>query len=245
MCPMKVRKHKYSLLITILLLVAQLAEAQHAWHEITGGLGLSYATKERSSSSYTVRVLPTVGLTSFIPFSERIALKTGAIYQYKGISSSGRGTNRDSAEFSYTTQSTSSYHFINIPLQLAVNIGNNKQGFWRVAGGMSYGFLVAARKQLDFQTYKDNHLIRTNSLRWKPIIGSEQSGNTEGLPGDEGTPLHFFVPALRADITYQWQERLLISAFYEYNLQDVRVRTVGNSVAKLHYTGLSFGVLFW
>jgi hypothetical protein len=218
---------------------------QHMWYEVSGGPAISFVTTENNPFHYGHKIVPHGGVTAFIPFNNRIAFKTGAIYQFKSISSKGIGFYKDSVNLHYALDSKSNYHFINVPLQLAMNIGSNKQGFWRVAAGMSYGFLIAARKHLNMQTYEGNDLLRDNTLAFKPVLGSERSGNYPGLPGQEGTPLHVFTPSVRVDITYQWQERLLLSAFYEYNLQDVRVRTVSNSIERLHYTGISFGVLFW
>ena len=239
--------HTFKLFILVLILLspARHAVAQHIWYEIFAGPAVSYVSKERDALSHSHKWVPHAGITAFIPFNDRIALKTGAIYQMKGISSSGTGYNKDSAMFRYGLDTRTTFHFLNIPLQLAVNIGKNKQGFWRVAGGMSYGFLVGAKKHLNMQTYKGEDLLRARAISFKPVRGSERSGSYPGLPNHEGTPLHVFTPAVRLDVTYHWQERLLISAFYEYNLQDVRVHKAGNSSLKLHYTGLSFGVLFW
>jgi hypothetical protein len=236
---------RISIFILILVASAHPASSQHIWYEAFGGPSISFASKERNSSIYGYKLGLHGGINTFIPFNDKIALKTGAIYQLKRISSKGEGINKDTASIHYTFQSNSSYHLISVPLQLAVNIGDNPQGFWRIAAGMNYGFMVAAKKDITFQTYEDNELVRDNKLSFRPIIGSEQSSSRTGLPAQEGTPVRFFIPALRFDITYHWQERILLSAYYEYDLEDVRVRTVGNSTARLHSTGVSFGVLFW
>ena len=233
--------------ILVLFLVAPgaPANAQHIWYEAFGGPSFSFVSKEHTSATYGHKFGLHGGINAFIPFNNKVAFKTGAVYQLKRVGSKGDGVNRDTAGIHYTFQSNSSYHTISVPIQLAVNIGDNPQGFWRVAAGMNYGFIIAAKKVMTFQTYEDNELVRDNKVSFKPVIGSERSGSRPGLPGQEGTPVKFFVPALRFDVTYHWQERILLSAFYEYDLEDVRVRTVENSKARFHSTGVSFGVLFW
>jgi hypothetical protein len=179
------------------------------------------------------------------PFNDRVAIKTGLLYQQKGIKTEGEIFTRDSVDIRNATSSRSTYHFINIPLQLAYNFGTNQESLWRIAGGMSYGLMAAARTNLDIRSYKENELFEMRSVSFDPLITTSLKDNNPTVPGNEGTPLYLFTPSVRVDLTYQWQERLLLSFFYEYDLHDVHIRTTRNASVNLHYTGIALGVKFW
>ena len=137
------------------------------------------------------------------------------------------------------------YHFISIPLQLAVSFGAHSQDVYRIAGGMNYGFLAAANSKITIDSYYDEQTKTGKTFSYSHLIAAQPKNDIDGLPQHEGTAMYFFVPSLRFDFTYQWQERIILSAFYEYDLQDIRMRTVGRSRVNLHYAGISVGVKFW
>lgn len=226
-------------------LITFCTSAQERWFEITAGPAFSFASKKNDATNYDYRIVPQGGISGFFSFNKRVALKTGILYQLKGLKTNGESINSDTVEIRYAISSQSTYHYINVPLQLAINLNDNAEDQWRIAAGMSYGFMIAARTNAKVLTYNGDDLIQAKTISWHPKIGTAPKDNYPGLPAQEGTSLYLFTPSARIDLTYQWQERLLISAFYEYSLQDTRVRTVGTSKLNLHYVGISFGVRFW
>jgi hypothetical protein len=233
-------------MIVVILSLANGTQAQHPWYEISAGPSVSFSSGVRNPYSYNFRILPQAGLMAFFPFNKKVAFKTGLIYQNKSLDTKKiRVTDPDTASISYDVVSRQRYHFLDIPLQLAVNIGRDMQGFWRIAGGMSYSFLVSSRSDADLDRFEHESFVGDRHITWEPTISMERVSNNPELPSEEGSPLYLFTPALRLDITYQWQERLLLSAYYQYNLQDLRIRTSGASIANLNSAGLSFGILFW
>ena len=231
---------KYSALC-FLLFCSVNSSAQQKWFETTAGTGLSFATTKASPLDYQTRILPHLGVTAFIPFSKTVALKTGVIYQQKGNKTAG--ALKDSLDVFNVISSEETFHYLSIPLQLAFNFSEHSSGLWRVAAGMSYGFLVKATKSIDFQTYDGGTFVGEDSKSFNQAIGIESSQNYPGLPAQEGTALYVFTPAVRLDLSYQWQRQFVFSAFYEYNLQDNRMRIHQNARTNLHYTGISVGVI--
>jgi hypothetical protein len=232
-------------LFAIILLGATAATGQQRWFEFTTGAAISFGTKENNPSTYNFRILPHAGLTMIQPFNDRVGIKTGLIYQQKGLKVEGESVKQDSFLIRNATISRSTYHFVSVPLQLAFNLGTNQESLWRIAGGMSYGFMAKARTNTNIRTYKEDELVEIRSVSFDPLITTSLKDNNPSLPGNEGTPLYLFTPSVRLDVTYQWQERLLLSFFYEYDLQDVHIRTARNARVNLHYTGIALGVKFW
>ena len=177
-------------------------------------------------------------------FAPALDPKTGLLYQIKGMQSHGRYV-PDSVfrEESFTARND--YHSLHVPLQLAVSIPGQKGDVWRFAGGMSYGFLLAGYSKVTINSVYEDESEKHRTLAFYHIVALEPKGNHPRAPHEEGTTLNAFTPALRFDLTYLWQERLVLSAFYEYNLQDIRMRTANNSQVRLHYSGIALGVLFW
>jgi hypothetical protein len=233
--------------LAIFLLVFQTgATGQNPWYELTAGPSVNFTTGNRNPSSFNFKILPQGGITGFFPFNKKFSLKTGLIYQNNSMNTSVSGIkNNDTPSITYNVTSKSTYHFLDVPLQLAMNMGRDPQGFWRIAFGMDYRLLLQAKSETNIHSYEHETLIEDKSIIWRPGISLEKSSNNGDFPGQEGSPLYFFTPSVRADITYQWQERLLITAFYQYGLQDFRVRTSDRSSINMHTTGISLGVLFW
>src|SRR5690606_38619667 len=95
--------------------------------------------------------------------------------------------------------SKNDYHFISIPLQMAVSFGSGRQSLYRVAAGMSYGFLLAAHSEITIDSYFDEANKIRNTAHFSQLVTAQLKNDIEGLPLHEGTPVHFFVPALRFD----------------------------------------------
>lgn len=232
------------LLTAVICTIAQQARAQQRWFEFTSGLALSVPQAKGSPWHYKARLLPHAGLSGFFAFNNVFALKTGLLYEMKGYSTVARYV-PDSLYTMERFTSKTNYHFFHIPLQLAASFGHHNNGLFRMAAGMSYGFLVGARSSITVGSFDDQQQVRSRSISFDHLIALQKKDGIAGLPHHEGTSLYLFTPAVRIDLTYIWQERLLMTAFYEYTLQDSRTRTVNNSSLRLHYAGLALGVLFW
>jgi hypothetical protein len=227
-------------LFTVLLLLATTdAGAQYRWLEATAGPAFSFSPGKNNFST-NVKMLPQGGITAFIPFSKTLALKTGLIYQQKGLNY--YDLIPDSLKVMNSIESSTLYHYLNIPLQIAYSFEERKDQTWRLAAGMSYGFLLMAVKEIKISTYDDNIFVSAESSSFRQPIGIDAGPHQSGLPGQEGTALYVFTPALRADIGWVWQRKIVLGAFYEYNLQDNRMRIHQNQRRMLHYTGISVGV---
>lgn len=228
----------------IVFIFSSSATAQERWFEATTGAALSVPSAKGSPWRYQPRVLLHGGVSGFFSLNKTFAVKTGVFYQIKGMTTNASYT-PDSVYSSASFESQNTYHFISIPLQLAVTFGRHQDDCYRIAAGMDYNFMVAGYSKIDVTSHDDKNGTLHESLTYKHLISVSPKDDIPGLSHHEGTPLHLFTPAFRLDFTYQWQERLIISAFYEYNLQDVRMRTVDNSKVNLHYTGIALGVRFW
>ncbi len=228
-------------LFILLLFLSPCAAAQQKWFELTGGFGFTTASTSNSTVSYDSRILPTGGLTVHIPIVGRLALRSGILYQQKGLR--GGGSVADSLEVHSDLSSRETYHYLNIPLQLDVAFAGHKNGVWRIAGGMSYGILVDAVKSIRFRTYDGGSLVGEYEKEFKQSIGIESSQNYPGLPGQEGTALYVFTPAIRLDLTWQYKKQFVLGLHYEQHLQDIRMRVHNNARQKLHSVGIMAGVI--
>ena len=226
------------------LAIHQNVFAQERWFEVTAGPSVSIPQAKGAEFKYSPRILPSAGISGFFSINKTFAIKTGLLYQVKGLSTEAAYV-PDSIYDYQRFQSRSTYHMLNIPLQLAVSIPASHNDVYRIAVGMSYGFMLAGNTKIGIQSYNADQEVDRETRSYMHIIALQPKDNVPGLPKNEGTPLKLFTPALRLDFTYQWQERLLLSAFYEYNMEDVRLRTPDKSKINLHYMGVSFGVLFW
>jgi len=240
---MYLRLYFFAFLIGFLLTV-RTAVAQERWFEATGGLAFSQPEATGAPWHYKGRVLPHLGISGFFSFNKTFALKTGLLYQQKGLSTKA-SYKPDSVYQFEQFSSVNTYHFISVPLQLAVNFARNGIGVYRFAAGMSYGFLAAANSEIEINSYYDEQRRENTSVKYNQLVSAQPKNDIKGLPAHEGTPVYFFVPAVRLDVSYEWQERFIFSLFYEYNLQDIRMRTVDNSKMNLHYAGIAAGIRFW
>jgi hypothetical protein len=234
----------FFLLLGSFLIRPASAGAQQRWLEATAGGAVSFATVKGSDWKYGARILPHAGVSGFVCFNERLALKSGLLYQMKGMETRA-DYEPDSVFRTQSFVSRNDYHFLSIPLQLAYTFGKHKRDQYRVAAGMSYGFMMKANSTISIDSYYDDGTKEATSYNYTHLVTGEQKESIEWLPQEEGAPVAIFTPALRMDFTYQFEEKLLLTIFYEYNLQDVRTRTVSSSQARLHYTGISLGVRIW
>lgn len=220
--------------------------AQERWFEATAGGSISIPSVEGSGWNYGNRVLPCAGISGYFSLNKTFALKTGLLYQMKGMTT--QALYEPEADTNFIRQNFSSrneYHFLSIPLQLAVSFKINEQDFLHIDAGMSYGFMLAGFSSLDAHSLKQDFSEVDQAFSYTHLVTVQPKNNVPGLPAQEGTPLYLFTPALRADAVYIWQERLVFSVFYEYNLQDVRIRTINKSNINLHSIGIGVGVRFW
>jgi len=228
----------------ILFLQAKAVSAQDRWFEAMAGIGYTQPETKGSPWSYKGRILPNAGINCYIALSPTFSLKTGVLYQQKGLFTEG-SYKPDSVYQLQQFSSKNTYHFVNIPFQLAMNVAKNDIGTYRVAAGMSYSFLAAANSEIEVNSYYDDNRKDKTTVKYNHLVAAQPKDDIKGLPEHEGTPLYFFIPSLRLDISYLWQERFVFSVFYEYNLSDVRMRTVNDSKMNLHYAGVSAGIRFW
>jgi len=110
---------------------------------------------------------------------------------------------------------------------------------------MSYGFMLAGFSSIEAHSLKPDFSEVNQAFSYTHLVSAQPKNNVPDLPAQEGTPLKLFTPALRLDAVFIWQERLVFSAFYEYNLEDVRFRTINKSSINLHNIGIGVGVRFW
>lgn len=216
------------------------ALAQRHWLEASGGPALSYATKGNNFSSLP-RAVPHGGITAFIPFNDWLALKTGTLYQQKKLRYFDQID--DSLLVTNSISSETEYHYLSLPLQLAWTFHRRSDHAWRLTAGMSYGILLKATKRISFDTYDDGRLVDARTITFDQKIGLDPGENYPGLPGEEGTALYVFTPAARLDLSYEWKRKIVLGWFYEYNLQDMRMRLSDSRRRLLQATGLSLGVI--
>lgn len=220
------------------------ARAQQRWLELAAGGAVSVPAIKGSDWKHDARLLPHVGLTGFVSFNDYLSLKSGLLYQMKGME-----TNADYKPDSiYTRQSFTSrndYHLLNVPLQLAFTFGKHSRDKYRIAAGMSYGFMLKATSKIAVNSFFEDGTYEQQQYSYTHVVTVDEKEPSTWAPKEEGAPVAVFTPAVRTDFTYQFEEKLLLTVFYEYHLQDHRTRVVRGTSGRLHYAGIAVGVRIW
>ncbi len=225
---------KKILLVCLWIFPESLCAQKPYWSFGAGG-GVQFISKKSTPYDFSPLVLPSANIDYYQPIAEPIGLKTGIVYQMKGIQSLQENTvtGRKTEIKEYTL-----LHYAGIPLQLTAGWVNTRHYRRQISFGMNYGFLMFARTRQTIRIYENNQLISEQSGSFQNYVAAGRS--RDGRRGNDRSELYIFTPSLRFDISVQVHRRLFIGYYYEYNLSDISSNT-GTARAVLHSTGIQAG----
>jgi hypothetical protein len=199
---------------------ATVAGAQGVRFQILVGGGMNGVISRSGPVNYNTLLLPRLSAGARIPLTDNVALLTGADFQQKGFRS--QETRLDtSVRTSTAANATLRYSQVNIPLQVAVRLMQNKNLDIQLNAGMSYGFMISATAAWSNSTYYPSGDRDDYGGQAKPRISL--------LPDASRLPaanlksygaLYLFNPAFAGGLTLQARKHLLLQLYGEYNLYD-------------------------
>jgi hypothetical protein len=204
------------------------------------GMAASYVTKKYTGTKYHPRALPNAGAYVLIPVGQRLALRTGALYQQKGWHST-RAQNVITDQLDLQFRSKVTLHEVAIPMQLSYQTQERNQLQYAFSGGMSYGFLIAAEQVDEVDVYYDGRLDYTSSHSWTPTTGLFPDNSR--LKKGDGTRYFMFNAALRIDAGVRWKNKYVLKAFWEQGLNNISAVDQDPASIKVGYCGLQLGVV--
>lgn len=224
------------LLLTVVLFASH-ANAGDVKVEGQLGIGLCFASKKYTKTSFSPLVSPNAAVLFYKTIYKNISLKSGLIYQLKSIKT-GNQVVFDSSNTQLIIDGKISHHYLNIPLQLVFSFHKNERESWRIGAGFSYGFLIYAHSTGVMNSYYNTQLLDKQNYSYENYVGLTPS-RTRNRVSDR-SELFGFTPAVRLDVDHRLTKRFFVRGFYEYNLNDISSNP-GSTKVFLHYAGLSAG----
>jgi len=212
--------HRFFWLSFSAILGASTMRAQGLRFQVLAGAGMNGAIAQSGPTNYHAIVLPRICAGVRVPLTEKVALLSGVDLLQKGFRS--QRTRFDTSVRTKTAMnSTSRYSQLNIPLQVSVCLLRRDRFALEINGGMSYGFMIAARSAWSYSTYYPGGN--------RDDYGSEVEPGISLLPYDNRLAtsstanygaLYLFNPAFTGSVTLQLRRHLLLQLYGEYNLYD-------------------------
>lgn len=215
--------------------------AQPSRLQVMAGAGIGFVTAHSLNATYIPVRLPLAAARYAFPLHKHVAFITGLSYGQKGFDSRSEfrsGIDDDLDVYQGRTR----YQFLSIPLQVSLQLRQRRHCILWLDAGMSYGFMMRARADLDVYSYRHGRLINHNVYTSRPPIGL--------LPRDSRIPpavpchpasLNLFNPAVTASLILACRRRYILRAFYEYHLYDASSEP-GSGSLHLHAAGLMAGL---
>jgi hypothetical protein len=237
---MRILKTLKSMLVAICMMWVLPAHSQVLFFPQVG-YALSSVKAKNTDVDYKSRMLPNAGVGAWIPVGD-IFIKTGALYQQKGWTSSSVVVN-DIDETRQDIDGAMRFHELTVPLQVGYALtGRDAGGF--LAIGCSYDFLMRADETLTTRTYKRGTLTGTETTTNHPYIGFLPD-NASLKGSDDGTVYNRFIPSVRIDVGLSIRQRYFLNVFWEENVNGLSAQSSGTSVLKLGYIGASLAVMIF
>ncbi len=216
------------------------ANAQKATLEVSAGGAISFVSKKAISTHFSPVATLVGGFNFYKPVNEKWSIKTGLLYQQKGVNYSSEVA-VEKSETVVQTKVRTTLHYMSIPLQLGYSWQDKNNKIWRASFGMNYGFLLHAHTRQKVSNYENGIFRKDSSYSFSNYVAASRSRDEKR--GNDRTELYLFTPSLRTDLSYQFHKKLSLFLFYEYNLSDVSSNG-GVGRINLHTMGLKVGYTF-
>lgn len=204
------------------------------------GGAISNISARNSTTTFSSRLLPNVGITAVVPIAHGISLKTGAIYQQKGWLGHSSYYN-DSAKLRMDYESIVNFHLLTLPLQLYYGIGSGNRLKGYVAGGISYGIVLSGKQDDDIAVYRNGQYDRQLEDTKKPYIGFVAKDSILKATYN-GTMYYRFSPSVRVDAGLIWRDRYSVQVFWEQSINSISITDGTAASLTLGYYGMSVGI---
>jgi hypothetical protein len=201
-------------------------------------MGINYIMSKGDGTKYTPLNLPHGSVCVIIPIQGWFYLRTGLAYQQKGFETHQSISDTTSILSDMTNRQK--LHYVSAPLQICYRAPITSRSEYFISAGMDYGFLVKADAKLEINTYENGQFLHNKVLTYHPKVGLIPASTP--FKSKEGVQYLLFSPSLRIDACYFWEKQYSLSAFWEYDLTDIRANPETNSI-RLACWGLSIGVL--
>ncbi len=229
-------------LLYLLLSVAALSTHAQVKLALSAGAGTSFVMGKGNTAHFSPLTSLAGNASLYIPVKKNVILEIGLGYEKRGFKSS---TTLTEGNYRQEFRGKFVYHYLTIPMQLSVLILQHGKNAWYAGGGFNYGIMVDAKRELEQSVYLRGQYIDGSSIVYHPKIGLVPPSNNSPNPNPKSFDVFVFDVAVKAHITYRFNNRYLLRASYGYSLYDINVpdKIMSGSNTHLNVAAITAGII--